>query len=336
MAQIFNYHKTINNVVFDDNDDYDHNYIYFYKIDDDHEEYDFPSFSELNDYLNDVDDHYKNDLDLTDVDKASLNFACGVAAKQVYTPQVSGTFGVDQAYDAYKKFNCDNIELIKSDNQYLYDRIIQNIKEAYPVHLAVVTPAWDSGHNLIIDGYNTNDYYHLNFGWNGQLDSWYKLPDDMPYDLTVIEGVIVDILYNENNSDLSCSGKLDWVDVKAGEILYGNFSVENVGGEDSFLNWSIESFPEWGEWEISPEQGSELKPEDEPVNVEVTVTAPDKKGKEFIGGIKIINMDFRGDNFYIQVSLTTPKIFSNFNINNFKLIEKCILLIQENYNFLPI
>ena len=322
MSQILNYHKTINNVFFNDTDDYLHNYVNRYWIDNDHEEYDFPSFPELNEYLSVLNDHYVNEIVLTDEDKAALNFACGIAAKQVYTGSASGTFGVNQAYDAYIKFNCDNIELIDNDDSDLYDRISQNIKEGYPVHLAVVTPAWDSGHNLIIDGYNTDDFYHLNFGWGGQYDAWYQLPNEIPYGLTVIEGVIVDILFNDNRSDLSCNGKLSWIDVSPGTTLYGNFTIENIGVSESFLNWSIESVPDWGTWELTPSSGSNLTPDDGSVKVEVKVVAPDKKGKEYIGGIKIVNEEFRGDSHYIQVTLITPKIHNTFNIDFFKFIVK--------------
>jgi len=331
MSQILNYHETTNNVFFDDNDDYFHNYIYFYTIDDDCEEYDFPSFPDLNGYLSALNNHYTQNIEITNEDKAALNFACGVAAKQVYTPEVSGTFGVDQAYDAYLKFNCNNIELIKTDNEYLYERIIQNIKDAYPVHLAVVTPAWDSGHNLIIDGYNTDNFYHLNFGWGGYLDAWYLLPDEIPYGLTVIEGVIVDILYDQNRSDLNCNGRLNWIDVSPGSTLYGNFTVENVGISGSLLNWSIESTPDWGNWEINPKSGINLSPENGSVNVEVKVIAPERKSKEFIGGIKIINDNFPGDSDYIQVSLTTPKIDEYFDIDLINFIQSHIILFRFIY-----
>jgi hypothetical protein len=180
-------------VFFNDSDDYYHNYINRFWIDDDYEEYDFPSFPELNEYLDTLVNHYENQILLTGDDKATLNFACGVAATQVYTPEASGTFGVNQAYDAYIKFNCTTVELLDDNDVDLYERLSQNIKNAYPVHLAVITPTSPpSGHNLVVDGYNTDDFYHLNFGWGGTYDGWYLLPDELPLSLTVIEGVIVD------------------------------------------------------------------------------------------------------------------------------------------------
>ena len=307
MAQILNYHKTTNNVAFNDSDDYYHSYGNRFWIDNDHEEYDFPSFPELNDYLDTLAYHYDNQLSITDEDKASLNFACGVAATQVYTSGVSGTFGVNQAYDAYLKFDCNTVESLDNNDTDLYDRLSQNIKDALPAHLAVVTPGWDAGHNLVIDGYNTDEYYHLNFGWGGSYDAWYLLPDELPYDLTVIEGIIVDIMDNDAGPDLDCNGVLSWTDIKPGDMVTGSFTVENVGEPASELDWEIESHPDWGTWIFTPLNGDDLTPENGSITVEVSVVAPDKKNKEFNGGIKIVNMEASGDQCYIQVSLATPR-----------------------------
>ena len=307
MAQILNYHKTTNNVAFNDSDDYYHSYGNRFWIDNDHEEYDFPSFPELNDYLDTLAYHYDNQLLITDEDKATLNFACGVAATQVYTSGGSGTFGVNQAYDAYLKFDCNTVESLDNNDTDLYDRLSQNIKDALPAHLAVVTPGWDAGHNLVIDGYNTDEYYHLNFGWGGSYDAWYLLPDELPYDLTVIEGIIVDIMDNDAGPDLDCNGVLSWTDIKPGDMVTGSFTVENVGEPASELDWEIESHPDWGTWIFTPLNGDDLTPENGSITVEVSVVAPDKKNKEFNGGIKIVNMEASGDQCYIQVSLATPR-----------------------------
>ena len=202
MAQILNYHKMTNNTQFDDSDDYYHNYSgYQYWIDDDYVYWSFPSFPQLNGFLDILNEHYQNDETLTDDDKAAITFACGVAAQQVYSPDISGTFGVDQAFQAYQRFSFDTTELLDENNADLYDRISNNMMNALPVHLAVVNPPWTMGHNVVIDGYNTDEYYHLNFGWGGSYNGWYLLPDEIPYGLTIVEGAIVDINLEEISID---------------------------------------------------------------------------------------------------------------------------------------
>ena len=74
---------------------------------------------------------------------------------------------------------------------------------ALPAHIAVVDPGWTIGHNMVVDGYNTNDYYHINFGWGGSYNGWYLIPNGLPYGLTVVEGVIVDIIPHDHILNLS-------------------------------------------------------------------------------------------------------------------------------------
>ena len=195
MAQILNYHRTTNCVSFDDSDDYYHNFQgRQYWIDDDCLLHDFLSFTEMNVCLDTLAFHYLYEIPVTNTDKAALVFACGVAAQQVYTSQVSGTFGVNQALQAFLKFNFDGVQLIDETTPDFYEQIAQNIMDALPVHFASVTPAWDAGHNFVVDGYNTDEYYHLNMGWGGSYNGWYLLPDEIPYGLTVVEGAILDIV----------------------------------------------------------------------------------------------------------------------------------------------
>ncbi len=194
MSQIVNYHRALNGTRLNDSDDYLHNYGgRTYWIDNDYAANGFPSFPQLNGYLDQINYRFRYGQELTDSLKAALIFACGTAMKQVYSSEGSGTFGVDQALDGFQRFNFPNVELLTETSPNLYPRIMSNVKNAQPVHLAVVTPAWDSGHNVVIDGYNTNDFYHLNFGWGGQYNGWYQLPSQIPYGLTVVEGAIVDI-----------------------------------------------------------------------------------------------------------------------------------------------
>jgi len=306
MGQILNFHKTINDVQFNDSDDYFHNYLDRFWIDNDYETYDFPSFPQLNQYLSIVTQHFNQQIALDNQDVAALCFACGVAAEQVYSPQASGTFGVDQAFDAYQRFHFNTATLFMGASDELYIKIIDNIKHALPVHFAVVTPSWNAGHNLIIDGYNTDDYYHLNFGWGGSYDGWYHIPSELPYDLTVVEGVIVDINNVTTAEDLNCNGMISLQDVTPQETIYSMVIVENIGITGSTLDWSVESLPSWGQWSITPYSGDGLTPEQGPITLNISLIVPNKKNSEFTGSITIINENNPSDRDYIPISITTP------------------------------
>lgn len=198
MGMILNYHQTTNATQFSDSDDYYHSYAgRNYSIDDDFLANGFPSFEDLNKHLDTLNNHWQQHIEITNNDKAALSFACGVAAHQVFTSEASGTFEVAQALDAYHRFACTSASLYLEDDEDLFPVLISNMKNAYPAHLALVDEAWSTGHNIVVDGYNTDNYFHVNFGWAGSNNGWYLLPDEMPYSLTVIEGIILNIL-NEN------------------------------------------------------------------------------------------------------------------------------------------
>jgi hypothetical protein len=317
MAQILNYHNTTMNVAFDNTDDYYHNYGgNQYWIDNDYITYGFPSFPQLNTYLSTLQSHYINHIPLTNDDKAAITFACGVAATQVYASGGSGTFGVSQAYDAYERFGCTTIDLLDENDPELYDRLLNNMKDAVPAHLAVVNEQWTVGHNVVVDGYNTNDFYHINFGWGGPYNGWYLIPDELPYSLTVIEGVIVDILKNTAVPELSCAGELEWINVTPNETVTGNFTVRNIGEAGSYLDWEIIDWPTWGEWTFIPSDGNNLKPEDGQKTITVQVVVPNIENHLFTGTVKVANRENSADFDFISVTLQTSiKIHEKVSCN---------------------
>ena len=193
MGSILNFHGETNGTRFTDDDDYYHNYHEYYWIDDDSENHDFPSWAELNILLDTLEAHYTAGT-LTNQDRAAVVYASGAACKQVYSASASGTFGVGQAYDAYLRFGFDSCELLGESADSLTERMARNMMDAMPVHLAIIDEGPQYGHNVVVDGYNTDEFFHINFGWGGSNNGWYSFPlTGMPYGMNIIEGVVVDI-----------------------------------------------------------------------------------------------------------------------------------------------
>ncbi len=125
----------------------------------------------------------------------------------------------------------------------------------------------------------------------------YAYSSSVYYDDFVLEGELGAVLF--------CEGDLHFGNVSAGATLTDSFTVENIGGPDSLLDWEIVTQPSWGEWTFDPEQGDDLPP-GPPVTVQVTVVAP--KQKDFYAGIiKIVNKENPGNTCTIAVSMTTPR-----------------------------
>ena len=197
MGQIINYLQTTQDTRFTDDDDYNHYYAgRNYVIDDDWASLKFPSFPQLNEMLDSIDATFQRGEELPDELAAALVFACGTALTQVYTSESSGTFYVDQAFEAYQRFGFTDCILIREPDSMMYASLISNLKAGYPAHLAVENPAGTVGHNVVVDGYRESDgKFHMNFGYGGTLDNWYDIPDpNFYYGMTKVEGIILNII----------------------------------------------------------------------------------------------------------------------------------------------
>lgn len=197
MGQIINYLRTTQGTRFDYRDDYYHNYAgRKYMIDDDWESLQFPSFPQLNEMLDSVDAAFLREEELTDELAAAVVFACGTASTQIYTSEGSGTFSVDQAFEAYQRFGFTDCVLFRDPDSLMYATLISNLQAGYPAHLAVENPAGTVGHNVVVDGYRESDgKFHINFGYGGTLDNWYDIPDaNFYYGMTKMEGIVLNII----------------------------------------------------------------------------------------------------------------------------------------------
>lgn len=244
MAQIINYLHTTQDTRFSDDDDYAHHYAgRNYGIDDDWETLQFPSFPLLNEMLDSVDAIFLRGEELPDLLAAALIFACGTACTQVYTSQGSGTFAVDQAFEAYQRFGFTNCQLFREPDSLMYATLISNLQAGYPAHLAVENPEGTAGHNVVVDGYRESDgKFHINFGYGGSQDGWYDIPDpNFYYGLTKLEGIVVDIIPSPSAvQDFSNNLPIEVYPNPVSDVLYVknlpceqvDFSIYNALGQE--------------------------------------------------------------------------------------------------------
>ena len=113
--------------------------------------------------------------------------------------------------------------------------------------------------------------------------------------------------------DLECNGELSWGNVLPGSTVTGSLIVENVGDDFSELDWEVTEFPTWGEWTFTPDSGSGLTPEDEPVTINVSVIAPPDENKAFAGYVIVVNKENTSDYSRINVYLKTPRSKSAYH-----------------------
>jgi len=155
-------------------------------------------------------------------------------------------------------------------------------------------------------GWKTSDDHFMDAAVWGNPSQWTPIIDpieQIPIDFAF---VITNYTPAPPKPDLSCRGSLSWDQVKAGATVTGTFEISNIGEDGSLLNWKVDSWPSWGTWTFSPNNGTAL-PKGSWVTITATVVAPTEKPEEFTGKVKVINADDPTDFCEIDVTLKTPK-----------------------------
>lgn len=111
---------------------------------------------------------------------AKLSRYCGQAVNMSYSPDGSGAYVWNQL-SAMKGFGYSNNAQDVEKNgwwstSYTTEEWEAMMKEELVAGRPILYSANDpaaGGHAFICDGYNTDDYFHYNFGWFGTCDGWY-------------------------------------------------------------------------------------------------------------------------------------------------------------------
>jgi len=178
---------------------------------------------------------------------------------------------------------------------------------------------------VVSDAEPGESYYKDGSDWEDLYDYSFSNPS---WDETA--NFCIKALINEYipyEPDLECQGELFWNKVKPGDILQGTFTVENIGEENSLLNWEIVKWPNYGEWSFSPSNGYNLKPDDGKINVEVTVIIDSEKSTRYTNEIKIVNVQ-DPDNDY-EILPVTIKKSRNRQINIFERIISNFPMLEQ-------
>ena len=123
----------------------------------------------------------------TDAQKAAVAFLmqyCGASVHMDYGPRSSGAFDFDVSYALKMYFGYD------SDTRYVRreDYTIMDWDNLIYGELASGRPvvyggqSSGGGHAFVIDGYDDDGFFHVNWGWGGKSDGLFRLSALNPYD----------------------------------------------------------------------------------------------------------------------------------------------------------
>ncbi len=171
---------------------------------------------------------------------AKLMADVGTALGTMYTPTGSGT-GTDFLPLA-RNFSYDE------DLKVYYDNLIEVMKEELNqnrpmLYSALPDAGGGPGHELVVDGYTSNNYFHFNYGWGGYYDGFYK------------NGI----------ADIYCVGPSVVTNIKPSNNRY-----EVIGDMEYYLR-------ETGEAEITAYQRGGMGQDNGELIIPATVTGDDNK-----------------------------------------------------------
>ena len=131
-------------------------------------------------HVNFAQQHYNYDamcdkLSFYNNEVAKLIFHCGTAINMMYGPDGSGaySFEVPEAMSSYFRYSTDSH--YESKHNYSNDNWCNMLK----ADLEALRPIYysgyseDGGHAFVCDGYNSDNYFHFNFGWGGSSNGYY-------------------------------------------------------------------------------------------------------------------------------------------------------------------
>lgn len=115
---------------------------------------------------------------------ATLLFHCGAASRMDYGIKASGTDTRLAKQALIDHFGYDNGMCYTRKNFYTNDEwhamIRKELEENRPILYGGQTKTKKEGHQFIIDGFNAQDYYHVNWGWGGLANGYYLLSSLQP------------------------------------------------------------------------------------------------------------------------------------------------------------
>lgn len=110
---------------------------------------------------------------------AALMYDMGTAVKMQYGVSESGAFDIDvpaamSTYFGYAKDMRLVYRETYSDSE--WTELLKKALNDGPLYFSG-TDAYGGGHAFVLDGYTDQDYFHINYGWNGQANAYYYLPE---------------------------------------------------------------------------------------------------------------------------------------------------------------
>lgn len=190
-------------------------------------------------YVNFAQQHYNYDamcdkLTFYNNEVAKLIFHCGTAIDMMYGPDGSGAYSyeVPEAMSSHFRYNTDSHYASKHDysDSSWCQMLKADLEARRPIYYSGYSE--EGGHAFVCDGYNSDNYFHFNFGWGGSGNGYY-ITQSTATDNNVVNGygfgqsAIFNLHPKDNAYPSYCSDRL---------ITASNGSLEDGSGNKNYQN----------------------------------------------------------------------------------------------------
>lgn len=193
---------------------------------------------------------------------STLMLACGVGASMDYSLDESIALDATMKYALYKYFGySSDMEYVRKDefcDAEWNDMLYKELSEERPVFYS--GRGDNGGHAFVCDGYK-NGLFHINWGWEGQFDGYFRLSGLCPrnYNYNSDQHAVIGIRPASNDDEtkygeLYCRGDFEYHD---NDKMFHIFDVYSISPEEDFscqmgLNIVNENQPESNEGYFLP------------------------------------------------------------------------------------
>ena len=149
---------------------------------------------------------------------AKLMADAGHAAHMMYTSSASGTY-VGSNYRAFVehfRYKASTADYVYRDCYSTQDEwnqmLMRELRHGRPVLMGAQARTGSgrdaAGHDFVLDGYDSNEYIHVNWGWDGVYDGYYapQLMNNPQYEFSLKQGVAMGLEPDRTGTDNKFKG----------------------------------------------------------------------------------------------------------------------------------
>lgn len=168
---------------------------------------------------------------------AALMYDMGTAVKMQYGVSESGAFDIDvpaamSTYFGYAKDMRLVYRETYSDSEWM--ELLKEALDAGPLYFSGID-SYGGGHAFVLDGYTDQDYFHINYGWNGQNNGYYYLPEQ---EYCENQSAIIGMLPDKSDAT-EYSDHLLFISASLGGVSYEGLRTDAVSyAPGTTFNWS--------------------------------------------------------------------------------------------------